>query len=96
MTADLASPAALHKTARRRVAMKLRLAVHSLVFVLVNAGLWLLNELNGGPRWAVWPLGGWGLGLAIHATVVILKLSLNGWTGTLVEREIERLARRSR
>jgi len=95
MTPDL-SPAALHKTARRRVAMKLGLGVHALVYVLVNTLLWLINTRNGGPHWAVWPLAGWGLGLAIHTTVVMLKLSLAGWAATLVEREMQALARRAR
>ena len=56
---------ALHKTARRRVARKLGFLVHLLVFVLVNAGLWLLNAANGGRcgrcragRWA-WAFMAW-------------------------------------
>ncbi len=89
------SAADLHRAARRRVGMKMGLAVHALVFVLVNAGLWLLNSAQGGHFWAVWPLAGWGLGLAIHATVIALVLSGGAWKQRLIERELQSLQRRS-
>lgn len=44
---------------------------HALVYVLVNLLLIGINLLTGiGTLWCVWPLLGWGLGLAIHAAGV--------------------------
>ena len=34
--------------ARRRVGMKIGLAIHALVYVLVNGGLYVLNSVVGG------------------------------------------------
>ena len=46
---------------------------HLAVYVAVNGGLLALNAMQtpapgGAPRewWALWPLGGWGIGLAAH------------------------------
>jgi hypothetical protein len=86
----LANPDLQH-AARRRVGMKLGVAIHALVFVVVNAGLSLLNASLGGYHWAVWPLAGWGLGLAIHAGVIGLVLSTGDWKRRMIEREAEKL-----
>jgi len=42
--------------------------VHLLTYLLVNAGLFLLNLItrDGGGWWFYWPLFGWGIGLAAH------------------------------
>ncbi|MET0351746.1 MAG: 2TM domain-containing protein [Rhizobacter sp.] len=79
----------LHRIARRRVAIKTGWMVHALVFVAVNLGLFVINGLAGGFRWHLFPLGGWGLGLAIHGLVVLLVLG--NWRERLVAREVERL-----
>lgn len=85
------SEAELMRTARRRVAMKTGWLTHALVYVLVNGGLWLLNTAQGGERWSVWPLAGWGAGLAIHGIVVLVALTGDGWRQRWVEREAQRL-----
>lgn len=38
----------------------------------VSGSLLALNLLAGGPAWAVWPLIGWGIGLAAHGIAVFL------------------------
>jgi len=49
------------------------LLIHLAVYVAVNGGLLALNAMQtpapGEARqwWALWPLGGWGIGLAAHA-----------------------------
>jgi hypothetical protein len=45
---------------------------HLTIYVIVNGSLLALNLLAGGPAWAVWPLIGWGLGLAAHGIAVFL------------------------
>lgn len=94
----------LEKRARRRVALKTGWLMHAAVFVLVNAGLallWWLRNVGGeiDPGWghhhrSHFPLWGWGLGLAIHGAVVLIKLQGQGVTERLVAREIEALKRR--
>ena len=80
--------------ARRRVGMKIGLAIHALVYVLVNGGLYVLNSVVGGAHWSHFPLLGWGLGLAIHAIVVATSLTTHGLRTSMVEREMARIRAR--
>jgi 2TM domain len=66
----------LKRIARRRTGAKLGLYIHAGVYVAVNAFLAAV-QLQTTPQihWNLWPLAGWGLGLAIHATVVLLAAS---------------------
>ena len=93
----------LEQRARRRVALKKGWLVHAAVFVLVNAGLWLMWQMAdaGGEGWRMqrrgfhfFPLWGWGLGLAIHGLVVLFRLQGEGLTERMVEREIAAIKRR--
>jgi hypothetical protein len=86
----------LEARARRRVRMKFGFFIHALVFVLVNGGLFVANEMSGAPRWHALPLWGWGLGLAIHGVVTWFGLSGDGVRERLLVREIETLKRRER
>ena len=81
----------LERRARRRVGMKIGFLVHLLVFVLVNLGLFAVNAYAGGPRWAVFPLLGWGLGLAIHGVVTLVSLQGEGLRQRMVASEMARL-----
>lgn len=47
-------------------------ASHAATFLLVNAFLFVLNLMTGGPIWAFWPLFGWGFGLAFHLLAVAM------------------------
>lgn len=66
----------LKRIARRRAGAKLGLYIHAGVYLAVNAFLAAV-QLQTTPQlhWNLWPLAGWGLGLAIHATVVLLAAS---------------------
>lgn len=79
--------------ARRRVSLKIGFAIHALVFVLVNAGLYAINSTTGDLRWSHFPLWGWGLGLAIHGIVVLVNLQGDGLHSRMLEREIKNLQR---
>ena len=99
-------PPTLEQRARRRVALKKGFFIHALVFVLVNGGLYMVSMAAGWGMGAdtgwdsrhggahFFPLWGWGLGLAIHGTVVLLRLQGEVMTERLVDREIEALKRR--
>lgn len=81
----------LERRARRRVGMKMGFYIHALVFVLVNLGLFALNRYTGGERWAIFPLLGWGLGLAIHGIVTFISLQGEGLRDRMLRSEMERL-----
>ncbi len=81
----------IESRARRRVGMKLGFYTHALVYVLVNLGLFAISSVSGRGNWHVWPLLGWGVGLAIHGIVTFIGLSGEGVRGRMLEREIERL-----
>lgn len=66
----------LKRIARRRANAKLGLYIHATVYVAVNAFLALVQtQTTPQYAWALWPAAGWGLGLAIHAAVVLLANS---------------------
>lgn len=88
--------AVLRKQAKRRVGMKMGFYTHALVYVLVNLGLFAINSWKGGPVWAVWPLAGWGLGLAIHGVVTFIGLRGNGLRERMLNDEMDRLRRHPR
>jgi steroid 5-alpha reductase family enzyme len=81
----------LHSLAKKRVEMKMAFLVHLMVFVAVNSGLYLLSAVKGGGSWQVFPLWGWGLGLAIHGLVTLLSLQGQGLRERLMDAELEAL-----
>lgn len=84
----------LERLARRRVGIKTGFYTHALVYVLVNLGLLAINTYSGGPRWFVFPLLGWGLGLAIHGIVTFVSLHGDGWRSRMIENEMAKLRQR--
>lgn len=64
----------IRKVAKARVGFK----IHAAVYVIVNAflaAIWFITNATGEAEdawyyWPVWPLMGWGIGLAIHGFVV--------------------------
>lgn len=85
----------LHR-AKQRVEAKLGFYTHALVYGLVNLGLAVLSSVQGGPRWHLWTLAGWGLGLAIHGIVVFAKLNGDGLRERMLAAETEKLRRLGR
>jgi hypothetical protein len=83
----------LLRRARRRVRMKAGFGIHMSVYVLVNFGLAAINRIGGGTPWHLWPLAGWGVGLAIHGLVTLLSLRGEGLQQGWIERELQRLKR---
>ncbi len=79
------------RRAKRRVGLKTGFKIHALVYVLVNAGLLAINLWNGGQRWFLFPLLGWGLGLAIHGIVTFIALRGEGLRDRMLADEVERV-----
>ena len=82
--------ARLEHLARKRAGAKLGWYIHATVYLLVNLLLVALS-LASGRHWAVFPLLGWGLGLAVHGAVVFLLTGGAGLHERLVQQERERL-----
>ncbi len=78
----------LQRRARRHVALRFGWMIHAIVFVVFNAGLIGLSALTG-KHWAIYPLLGWGVGLAAHGLAVWLATS--GFTQRMEAAELQRL-----
>lgn len=87
-----AGEARLEHLARRRAGVKMGWLVHALVYVCVNAALALIVWQTG-RAWALYPLAGWGLGLAIHGLAVWLGTGGAGVHERLLQGERARLLR---
>jgi len=74
------------ETEARRSFRKMKVAElvqHFGVYAIVNAFLVWIDLRDGGFGWAVWPLAGWGLAVALHALSVFVH-------GPDEEREFQR------
>lgn len=83
----------LWKLAKKRVAFKRHLGS----YIIVNAMFWLLwafndtsNEKESEVPWPIWPMLGWGIGLAFDFMGTYFTSKSNA-----VEREFEKLKRKS-
>jgi hypothetical protein len=84
----------LRRLAIRRADMKLAFRSHLFAYVLVNAGLVGINIITSPDYWwFVWPMLGWGLGLAAHGVTVYMDGE--SMRDRLIEQELEKL-RKSR
>ncbi len=81
----------IERLALRRARAKLGWYIHASVYLIVNLGLIALS-VAGGKAWAIYPLLGWGIGLAAHGASVWLLPPGGQLMERLVERERARLA----
>jgi hypothetical protein len=97
MTTDVARPVApppgeLREAAVKQLRKKRDLQAHVLAYVMVNLllnGIWLLST-PGGFYWPIFPLLGWGIGLAFNLWDVYAPAPTEGQ----IQREMQRLNRR--
>ncbi|HWI84451.1 2TM domain-containing protein [Ramlibacter sp.] len=95
MTPHLSSEE-IERIAHRRAGAKLGWYVHALVYVLVNLFIFAISRYGFGHRpWSVFPLLGWGLGLAMHGVAVFMLGTGGALREHLVQREREQLQRRN-
>lgn len=92
---DAAQAQALRRRARRQVARKMGFLIHLGVFMAVNLGLVLLRLARGDAP-MLWPMAGWGIGLAIHGLVTLLGTRGGAWREQWIEREMQALKDRPR
>jgi hypothetical protein len=82
----------LRRLAIRRADMKLAFRSHLMAYVIVNAGLVAINLLTSDDYfWFIWPMLGWGIGLAAHGVTVYMDGE--GMRDRLIEQELEKLRR---
>ncbi|NUZ05610.1 2TM domain-containing protein [Piscinibacter koreensis] len=92
--ANTFTPHDMEQLARRRANGKLGWYIHATVYVLVNLGLFLASEhAFGDRRFTMFPLLGWGLGLALHGASIWLLGGGSALRERMVQRELERLER---
>ena len=88
------TPDDLEQLARRRAGAKLGWYMHAVAFVVVNLVVFGMSRYGFGNRpWSVFPLLGWGLGLALHGISVFVLGTGSGLRERMVHKERERLLR---
>jgi len=88
------TPEDIERLARKRAGAKLGWYVHATAFVLVNLVVFGMSRYGFGDRpWSVFPLLGWGLGLALHGISVFVLGTGSGLRERMVRKERERLQR---
>jgi hypothetical protein len=83
----------LRRRAEKRLKDKRELGAHVLAYVLVNGFLVVLWAMTTGPTgffWPVFPILGWGIGLAFHVWEVVSPEP----SEEKIRAEMERLRRR--
>ena len=87
-------PDELERRAHKRAGAKLGWYIHATVYVLVNLVIFAISSYGFGNRhWSVFPLLGWGLGLALHGISVFVLGANGGLRERMVQRERDRLQR---
>jgi len=88
------SPEEIDRLARKRAGAKLGWYFHAAVYVIVNLSVFAMSQYAFGNRsWSVFPLLGWGLGLALHGLSVWLIGAGGELRERMVQKERERLQR---
>jgi len=91
------TPKDIDRLARRRAGAKLGWYIHATAFVVINLALFAISHHGFGSRhWTVFPLLGWGLGLALHGIAVFMLGPASGLRERMVQKERERLRRQVR
>lgn len=80
----------LDRLARRRAKAKMGWWLHAAIYLVVNTALVAL-ALAQGRHWAVFPLLGWGAGLAFHGLAVWVFAPGQPLMERMVARERQRL-----
>lgn len=82
---------AAYNRARKRAKEKLAFYNHLIVYLVVIAGLYVLNWMVSPMYfWAKWAAFGWGIGVAIHGVTVYLGTDDPSLLDRMTERELEK------
>ena len=87
----------IERLAHKRAGAKLGWYFHLAVYLLVNGFMLALSYFGLRSRpWTMYPVLGWGLGLALHGVSVFLLGAGGGLRDSLVRKERERIQRQQR
>lgn len=86
------NPEDLERLAHKRAGVKLGWYVHAALYLVVNVFLFAFSWAFG-TTWSVYPILGWGLGLALHGIAVFFLGAGAGVRERLLRRERDRLHR---
>jgi hypothetical protein len=82
----------LEQVAKRRVQARFGLAIHTVLYIVVNGSLFVIWSFTGrGYPWFVWPMMGWGIGIVAHVMALVI-----GPDSAREQRAIDRELRRLR
>ncbi len=88
------------EAARKRLVRKRRAEFynHLRSYLIVNGALLLINFITSSDFWVVWPLLGWGIGLAFHAssTFFVSDDALDAAARRMVQRNHRHRARKQK
>ncbi len=88
------SSEALERLAHKRAGAKLGFYLHVILYVLVNLFIFAISRYGFGSRpWSVFPLLGWGFGLALHGVSVFMLGSSSELRRRMVQKERDRIQR---
>jgi hypothetical protein len=94
MTPQSLTPEEIDRLARKRAGAKLGWYAHAAMYVVVNLFLFAMSQYAFGTRrWSVFPLLGWGLGLALHGVSVFVIGRGSDLRERMVRKEREKLQR---
>lgn len=84
----------IERLAHRRASAKLGWYFHACLYVLVNLVVFATSKYGFGTRaWSLFPLLGWGLGVALHGISVFVLGADGSLRERMVQKERERLQR---
>ena len=78
-----------YQRARERAQAKLAFRSHAAVYVGVCSMLVILNLLTSSDvYWFIWPVGGWGIGLFLHALATYVFGDQDRLTEEMIQRKL--------
>lgn len=80
-----------YQKAKKRVEAKLSFFIHAAIYCGVNAILMVINLTSStGKIWFIWPLLGWGAGLALHGVLVFMGQNQWSLKEKMIKKELEK------
>lgn len=82
----------LYRHAQQRVRTRKKFYSHVITWVVMSVFFILLNLATTEYFWAIFPILGWGIGVAFHG----IQVFTNEWEDAEIDREYERLRKKRR
>ncbi len=83
----------LRRQASQRAKVKMSFYSHTIIFLVVNLLLLVIDAMTGPGWWFYWGLFGWGIGLVAHGCGVFVPAGGKALLRRMEEREYQRLVK---